>query len=598
MSDQARSRSPVPGGARLRWDEGRLLPDSARSALMGPGAPFEFYDGDVLGTRMPVFANRPRSARQMLESAADRFGDQPFLIFPERTFTFRDVHTPVRKLAAALTDRFGVAPGDRVAIVAANIPGHALIAWATLCIGAVVVELNGWWTGPELMHGIEVTGPKVVFGDTRRLERLAGNGSELGVPVVSLETDLDGLLAKGEDRPLGPEVTTEDDPLCILFTSGTTGRPKGAMLTHRNHVNMMMQATLQGQVGAILESASTTAIQGSGAAGPAPAEFQPGPQISIGVSPMFHVSGFSVALIGGALIGSTIAYPPPGRWDPVLHLEMTERHRASAWSIVPTQLWRLLEHPRLEEFDLSSLRRIGGGGSTFQPELWRRVREKLPQVTRMATGYGMTETCGAGTHHDGRAALEHPEAVGAPVPGYEICIRDPDGALVAEGEVGEIHMRGASNFLGYWQDPGSTRAALDGDRWYRTRELGRISDGLLYLESRGTDLIIRGGENIYPIEIENRLIEHPGVAEAAVIGVDDKVLGEEVKAVVVTRPGAVVDLAGIQAWVGETLAAFKVPSQLEIRDDLPHNAAGKVIKALLRPGDPAAQDALPTLEED
>ncbi|HUE58396.1 MAG TPA: fatty acid--CoA ligase family protein, partial [Acidimicrobiales bacterium] len=323
-----------------------------------------------------------------------------------------------------------------------------------------------------------------------------------------------------------------------------------------------------------------------------------GPQASIGVSPMFHISGFSVALIGGAFIGATIAYPPPGRWDPEVQLEMTERFKASAWSIVPTQLWRLIEHPRFDEFDLSSLRRIGGGGSTFQPELWRKVREKLPQVTRMATGYGMTETCGAGTHQDGRAALEHPDAVGAPVPGYEICIRGPDGELLGASEIGEIQLRGPSNFLGYWDNPDATRAALDGDRWYHTGELGRIDHGLLFLEGRGVDLIIRGGENVYPIEIENRLIEHPAIAEAAVIGVADRVLGEEVKAVAVAQPGSTVSLDEIRTWVAETLAPFKVPSQLELRSELPHNAAGKVLKHLLKPADPTRPGPEPAFEEE
>jgi acyl-CoA synthetase (AMP-forming)/AMP-acid ligase II len=313
---------------------------------------------------------------------------------------------------------------------------------------------------------------------------------------------------------------------------------------------------------------------------------------------MFHISGFSVALIGGAYIGSTIAYPPPGRWDPEVHLEMTERFKASAWSIVPTQLWRLVEHPKLDQFDLSSLRRIGGGGSTFQPELWRKVKEVLPQVTRMATGYGMTETCGAGTHQDGRAAVEHPDAVGAPVPGYEICIRGVDGEVLSAGEIGQIHLRGPSNFLGYWDNPEATEGALDPDRWYRTGELGRIEHGLLFLEGRGTDLIIRGGENIYPIEIENRLIEHPAVAEVAVIGVPDRVLGEEVKAVVVPKPGAGIELDEVQAWVGESLAKFKVPTRLEIRSELPHNAAGKVLKQLLKSGEGGSEDPVPRFEEE
>lgn len=297
---------------------------------------------------------------------------------------------------------------------------------------------------------------------------------------------------------------------------------------------------------------------------------------------MFHISGFSVALIGGVMTGMTIAYPPPGRWEPEVHLEMTQRFRASTWSLVPTQLWRMLDHPRFDEFDLSSLRRVGGGGATFQPELWRRVSERLPQLERMGTGYGMTETCGAGTHHGGRAAQEHPDAVGAPVPGYSIAVRDAEGALAEEGQVGEILLRGPCNFLGYWDDPGATADALDGERWYRTGEMGHVEAGLLYLDSRGSDLIVKGGENIYPIEIENRLVEHPDIVEAAVVGVPDRVLGEEVEAVLVLRDGAAVDLAGVQEWVSESLARFKVPSRVRAVAGLPHNAAGKVMKHLLR----------------
>jgi acyl-CoA synthetase (AMP-forming)/AMP-acid ligase II len=353
---------PGATGAVLQWAEDGLLTDSARAALTGPGAPFEMAEEDVLGAKMAVFVRRPRTMRQVLEGAADRFGDQPFLIFPDRTYTYRSIHQPVASVAAVLQDRFGVGPGDRVAIVSANIPGHAITAWAAVSLGAVVVELNGWWTGPELVHGLELTRPKVVFGDRRRLDRLPAGSVD--IPAVCFEDDFDAMEA-GDARSLPADPAAEDDPLCILFTSGTTGRPKGAMLSHRNHVNMMMQAALQGQIGAMLEPASSE-----------PAD-QAGPACSIGVSPMFHISGFSVALIGGPLIGAQIAYPPPGRWDPEVQMEMTERFQAAAWSVVPTQLWRLLEHPRFDDFDLSSLRRVGGGGSTFQPELWRQVREPI-----------------------------------------------------------------------------------------------------------------------------------------------------------------------------------------------------------------------------
>lgn len=560
--------------AFLAWSEDERLDPARRAGLTGPGAPFEMVEQDVLGARMRVFARRPANMRQVLEGAGQRFGDQPFLIFPDRTFTFASMLEPVSSVAAALQDRFGVGPGDRVAVVSANCAGHALVAWATLCLGATVVELNGWWTGSEMLHGIGLTQPKVVFGDRRRLERIPPGAVE--VPVVCFEDELDGLEASGRGRSLPPDSIAEDDPLCILFTSGTTGHPKGAVLSHRAHIHMMMQAALQGMVGAILEPASS------------PNRAAAGTGCSIGVSPMFHISGFSVALIGGALIGSTIAYPPPGRWDPEVHLSMTETHRATAWSLVPTQLWRLLEHPRFDQFDLGSLRRVGGGGSTFQPELWRRVRERLPHLERMGTGYGMTETCGAGTHQDGRAALEHPDAVGAAVPGYEISVRDADGRLLDEGEVGEIWLRGPCNLLYYWDNQEATAAALDPERWYHTREMGHIEGGLLYLDGRGSDVIIRGGENVYPIEIENRLMEHPAVTEVAVIGVPDRILGEEVEAVVVLHPGHTLELAAMQEWVAGELARFKVPTRMRVLDSLPHNAAGKVMKHLLRDQQPAS----------
>ena len=575
MSSGVQSRARTESSrAVLTWAEDERLPEAARLALTGPGAPFEMADEDVLGTTMRVFARRPRNMRQVLETAGERFGDQPFLIFPERTFTHRSLIGPVSAVAASLRRRYGVEPGDRVAVVAANCPGHALTAWATICLGATIVELNGWWTGAELRHGIALTRPKVVLGDQRRLERL--RGMDAGVPVVCFEEELAALEAEGAGEALPADDIQEDDPLVILFTSGTTGRAKGAVLSHRAHVHMMMQAALQGAVGVILEPAS------SPVSGP-----QPGAAsgVTIGVSPMFHISGFSVALIGGALIGLTIAYPPPGRWEPEVHLEMTERFHATAWSLVPTQLWRLLEHPRFEAFDLSSLKRVGGGGATFQPELWRRVAERLPELERMGTGYGMTETCGAGTHQDGRAAAEHPDAVGAPVPGYSISIRDGDGRPAGEGEVGEIWLRGPCNLVGYWDDPEATARALDAERWYHAGELGHVQDGLLYLDGRGAELIIRAGENVYPIEIENRLIEHPAVAEAAVVGIPDRVLGEEVKAFVVVHPGARFDLDAMQGWVGAALARFKVPTRLEVVERLPHNAAGKVMKHRLRDPD-------------
>jgi acyl-CoA synthetase (AMP-forming)/AMP-acid ligase II len=553
-------------GSVLRWDEDAVLAPATRRRLTGPGAPFEMADVDVLGTRVRGFVRRPRSVTAMLQSAAERLGEEPAFVFPDRALTFAGLHRAAAAVAGGLRDRFGVTAGDRVAIAAANIAGQPVVAWAAAMLGAVVVELNGWWTGEELAAGLELTTPTALCADARRAERL----ERPACPVVGLEDGLSSLEA--HPAPVAaPAPVAEDDPLVVLFTSGTTGRPRGVTLSHRAAVHWAMQASLQGAV--------ARAVGGMTPPG------APGP--TIGVSPMFHVSGFVTQLIGAAYTGATYVYPSPGRWDEQTHLQLTARHRATAWSLVPAQLWRLLDHPAFDRTDLSSLTRIGGGGATFDPELWEQVRRRLPGV-RMATGYGMSETCGAGTHHDGEDALEHPDALGRPGPGTEIKVvdlADPAGATVPDGEVGQICLRGASTMLGYWCDPAATAAALDDDRWYRTGELGHVAGGLLYLEGRGSELIVRGGENVYPVEIENRLLAHPGIVEAAVIGVPHRTLGEEVAAIVVPADGVDLSPAAVRAWVDGHLAPFKVPAYVEVVDGLPRNAAGKVVKAQIpRPG--------------
>jgi acyl-CoA synthetase (AMP-forming)/AMP-acid ligase II len=281
--------------------------------------------------------------------------------------------------------------------------------------------------------------------------------------------------------------------------------------------------------------------------------------------------------------GMTIVYPPPGRWREDVHLELTERHRATMWSLVPTQLWRLLDRPDLDRYDLSSLRIVGGGSSVWAPELLRKLEERLPQVRPgLGTGWGMTESNGSGTSLRSDSTYEHPDSIGNAAPTVELEVRDPaTGEALPEGEVGEICVRMAALFLGYWNNDEATRAALSDDRWYRTGDFGHIVDEFVYLEGRRGDLIIRGGENVYPAEIEIRLVEHPGVAEVAVVGVDHPTLGQEVKAYVVPREGSSLSHDAVRAFAAETLAPYKVPAYVEFVDALPHNAAGKVLKHLL-----------------
>jgi acyl-CoA synthetase (AMP-forming)/AMP-acid ligase II len=249
----------------------------------------------------------------------------------------------------------------------------------------------------------------------------------------------------------------------------------------------------------------------------------------------------------------------------------------TSWSGVPTQFWRLLRHPALGSHDLSSVSTVGSGGAVFPPELVRELHERLPHV-RLGNGYGMSESVGLGTITGGDLFLELPESVGPAQPTVEVQIRDEHGAVLREDEVGEIHLRTPSVFLGYWNDDPATAAVLGEGRWYRTGDFGRISDGLLYLASRRRDMILRGGENIYPIEIENRLVEHPEIDDAAVIGVDHLELGQEVKAFVVREEGSLLTAGDVRDWCAAALAAFKVPARVEFRDSLPYTLTGKIMK--------------------
>ena len=547
--------------AYLDWVGDRDLPADVREALLGPGAPFELVDDVVLGRPVQVFARRPAHLLEVLVGAP---ADQPYLVFPEATLSYGEVVTRARAIAVTLAKEHGVSPGDRVAVASANRLEYVLTYWAVLALGAVMVGLNGWWTGAELDYGIELTRPTLVLGDDERLARLAERSS--GRSPVPTRTLADLVDASDTDDELPdvelPDVEiAEDDPAIILFTSGTTGRPKGATLSHRNLVHA-------GQVNAL------TAAVRKAQMGIDP--FLPTPGAHLVVGPLFHVSGIN-PLFGAPRLGNVVVFPPPGRWDERTHLELTARHGVQSWSAVPTNYWRLLQHPDLDTFDLSGLRAAASGGAVFPPALVRLFQEKLPHVS-LSNGYGMTESFGLGTLANGPVVVEHPESVGDACPSAEVEVRGPDGTGLGEGEVGEIHLRHAGVFLGYWDDPEATAAAVDAEGGYRTGDFGRIEGGLLHMDSRMRDLIIRGGENIYPAEIENRLIEHPDIDDVAVIGVHHETLGHEVKAFVVRRPGARLSVEDVRAWAGEALAAFKVPAHVEFRDSLPYTQNGKVKK--------------------
>lgn len=535
------------------------------ASLTDPGGPFAVVEELVLGRPVSVFEHRPPNVRTVLVDAAERHPDRDHIVFDDLTLSYADSLASVARVAA-LFEQHGVTRGSRVAFAAANHAPYPIAWWATLCLGGVVASLNGWWTASELAHGIELVAPTLLFADGRRLERLAEVSLDPELTVLDL-AELEPLLGppRADDPPLPHVAVEEDDPAIILFTSGTTGRPKGATLSHRALVHAPMVGALQAAMGA--RANELMGVE------PDPVGTQPSTLLA---APLFHVSG-ALPLVSAPVMGTRLVFPPVGSWDELTHLRLTEQHRVRGWTGVPAQFWRLLEHPRFDEFDTSSVIQVGGGGAVFTPELFRLMAEKLPQA-RVGAGYGMSETFGSAARLGGLTLETHPASVGTVEPLCELEIRDPAGNVLPDDEVGEICIKGASVFLGYWGDPDATADSLDEQRWYRTGDYGRFTDGVLQLESRMRDLIIRGGENVYPIEIENRLAEHAAVAEACVVGVPHHQLGQEVAAVVVLHAGATLEPEEVRAWAAEELAAYKVPAHVLFRAELPYNATGKVVK--------------------
>ncbi|MBW2423611.1 MAG: acyl--CoA ligase [Deltaproteobacteria bacterium] len=536
--------------------------------LFGPGGPFEIVPEEVLGEELSVFKERKRSLRELLAASA-AFGDQEYIVHGDRRIGYAEHLRLVASTARALQERYGIGPGDRVALFSENRPEWIILFWASVSLGAIATALNGWWTRDEAIYAIEQTRPSVIFGDRKRLARL--EGQPLPCPVVDLESEGEALLDHAPEAELPDTPIAEDAPAVILFTSGTTGRPKGAVNTHRGIVGFFQATAANGARGVILAAQL----------GHPPEENAPA-LASLMTVPLFHVSGLYAGAVMMLGVGGKSVWRS-GRFDPEQVLQLLEQERITSWSPIGSMAPRVLNHPRVEDFDLSNLRNLGQGGGPTSPEILERMKQVAGGDTRArGLGYGLSESCCSLTLITGLELEERPTSVGRPAPTTEIQIRGPEGESLPEGEEGEVFGRSPYLMLEYWRNPEATAETIQPGRWLATGDIGRIEDGYLYINSRARDMILRSGENIYPVEIEHRLEAHPDVAEAAVVGVDHPELGQEVKAIVVPATGCRIDTEALDAFCRETLAAYKVPAHWEIRTEpLPRNAAGKILKNVL-----------------
>ncbi len=558
----------------------------AHALLTGPGSPLEMEELVIRGVKTRVWKNAPPSLRAVVE-AGRAHGERVFLVHEDERVTFDAFHRAVAALAHELRAQ-GVVKGDRVAIVMRNLPEWPVAFYAAASLGAIVTPLNAWWTGAELEYGLVDSGAKVAILDSERLERLAEHlpqcpaiqrvyvSRELDEISNPLQATLESVIGAPDDYAALPdrdlpdaEMGPEDDAT-IFYTSGTTGKPKGAIATQRN-------------INSNILSGACSAARSFLRRGEAPPLPDPtGPQRASLLSvPFFHATGCFAVLNPSLFAGAKLVMMR--KWDPIRAFELIERERITMAGGVPTIAWQLIEHPARANYDLSSLESVAYGGAPSAPELVRKISTTF-RGSAPGNGWGMTETSATATTHGAEDYEHRPDSCGPAVPVTDLKIMTLEGDReLPVGEVGELWCKGPQVVKGYWNNPEATAQTFV-DGWVKTGDLARLDEeGFCFIVDRAKDMLIRGGENIYCIEVENALYDHPAVMDAAVVGIPHKTLGEEPGAVVTLKPGAAATEDDLRAFVAERLAAFKVPVKILFwTETLPRNANGKIVKADLR----------------
>ncbi len=560
------------------------IAEAHKLLVSAPASPFEVEEKEIHGVKIKTWKNAPPSLAAVFE-ASKPFAARTYMVLDDDRVTFDAHRRAVSQLAKQLVAD-GVKKGDRVAIIMRNLPEWSVAFWAALHAGAIVTPLNAWWTGPELEYGLTDSGTKIALVDAERWERVREHVDKCPdlkrVYVCRSYEDIADPRARKLEDVIGvpnswakldevafPNVTFDpEDDVTIFYTSGTTGKPKGAVITHRNIISNFFNA--------MCAQARSFLRRGEPLPTPDPT-VQKSSLISV---PFFHATGCFAVMMPAVLGGSKLVMQR--RWNADQALELIEREKITTAGGVPTIAWQIIEHPRFEEFDLSSLETISYGGAPSAPELVRRLKERFPNL-KPGQGWGMTETSATATSNYGEDYERKPSSCGVPSPTGEIRIVGDKGQDLPVGQVGELWYRGPIVVRGYWKKPEATAETFV-DGWVKTGDLAKVDEeGFVYIVDRAKDMLIRGGENIYCVEVENALYDHPAVMDAAVIGVPHRTLGEEPVAAVHLKPGMKASEEELRHFVSQKLAAFKVPVKVVfLPETLPRNANGKIMKRDLK----------------
>jgi long-chain acyl-CoA synthetase len=488
-----------------------------------------------------------------LAAAARQFGERPAVRMDDFVMTYQELYDAAGRVAALLRQR-DVQPGDRVGLVLPNVPAFPVLFYGSLLAGCVTIPMNPLLKAGEVEFYLTDSGAKLLFVWDGAGAEAARAAEKTGVRVETVgdngvgDQALDGLepLVEPTSRPV-------DDTAVILYTSGTTGRPKGAELTH---AGLTSNAVTTGVT--LLKVASEDVV--------------------MGCLPLFHVFGLTCGLNAAVTAGACLTLLP--RFDPRKALQVVGRDKVTIFEGVPTMYTAMLHVQDPGQYDVSTLRTCISGGSAMPVEVMHSFEEAFGCI--VLEGYGLSETSPVVSfnHPD---AVRKPGSIGTPIRGVEMRLLDADGNDAPAGAVGEIAVRGENVMKGYWGRPDATAEAIP-DGWFRTGDMATVDDdGYYFIVDRKKDLIIRGGYNVYPREIEEALYAHPAVAEAAVIGMEHPSLGEEVGAAVSLRPGASATPEELRDFVKERVAAYKYPRKIWLVDDLPKGPTGKILRREVRP---------------